>query len=162
MPKLKLTGNQFIHVSDKTAAKITEWKQNNSMPQSKLVDVGTGDFLMLSDIRGIMNDEDYTVKSEADRLDITNEEDKIRIQFFDTEVGNRNINDYLHDKGIVTANAKYRKGAVKSTRTNDYREAKRLWSGLHELKHAKESLTEKLKNGLIERKNELVETFRFQ
>lgn len=53
MATLFLTGNRQAHVSDARAQKIIDWKNDEKVDLSRLIDIGTNDFIELRQIKQI-------------------------------------------------------------------------------------------------------------
>ena len=148
MPKINLTNNEIIYVSNETAEHVnSEWNKwladKKTGPKSVIIDSQS---ILMSRLKGV----EFDAVKEIDRYDLNNFEHKMIIKKFEKEIGDKNIKDYMIEKSAWAKSTRYPEGAVKDTKM--YMILTRKYSALHELRF----LREKAKKHEIEHLEKMV------
>ena len=144
MPILKLTGGKTLSVSQKKADEIISWKTERTFDPSKLVDVGSDNFLSLSEIKGVLSDNDYINGSDEKRIDLDDPTHRETVLSFERRLDGKSVFQYAIERGVIfdkTHDVDGRKifnYVVNIDRHSEWSEYSKLWSALQELRGRRE------------------------
>ena len=144
MPILKLTGGKTLSVSQKKADEIISWKTERTFEPSKLVDVGSDNFLALSEIKGVMSDSDYINGEAEKRIDLDDPMQKATVLSFEKSLEGKSVFQYAIERKVIFDRTEEIDGrkildySVNMDRHAEWSQYFRLWSALQELRGRRE------------------------
>lgn len=139
MPILKLTGGKTISVSQRKAEEIIRWKTERVFDPSKLVDVGSDNYLAMSEIKGVLADEDFIRGAQDKKIDLNDPNQREMVRTFEANLGGLGFYKWAIQKGIIFDKTKKVDGhdifnySVNIERHVEWTECLKLWSALQDL-----------------------------
>jgi len=144
MPILRMTGGKTLTVSEKKAKEILLWKNEKKMEGTKLVDVGLENYIALSEIKGVLREEDYISKQEDNRIDIDDPEEREKVKMFERRLEGKSHFDFgIENKLIIDKSFEGERGKLFHYSVNkehflEWKEVLKLASALSELRYRRE------------------------